>query len=67
VTLLAHAQAWLRLAHRALANQHIAELTVQIARQRRQHAFLSAHFSILSIERPCTACQGGAGLLQEWE
>jgi hypothetical protein len=33
-TLLGQAQAWLRLAHLALANQHIAELTVQVARQR---------------------------------
>jgi hypothetical protein len=33
-TLLDLAQAWLRLAHLALANRHIAELTVQIARQR---------------------------------
>jgi hypothetical protein len=33
-TLLGFAQAWSRLAHLALANQHIAELTVQIARQR---------------------------------
>src|SRR5258707_1174698 len=34
VILLDQAQAWLRLAHLALANRHIAELTVQIARQR---------------------------------
>jgi hypothetical protein len=34
VTLLGQAQAWSRLAHLALANQYIAELTVQIARQR---------------------------------
>jgi hypothetical protein len=33
-TLLGLAQAWSRLAHLALANRHIAELTVQIARQR---------------------------------
>jgi hypothetical protein len=33
-TLLGHAQAWLRLGHLAQANRHIAELTVQIARQR---------------------------------
>jgi hypothetical protein len=33
-TLLALAQVWLRLAHLALANWHIADLTVQIARQR---------------------------------
>jgi hypothetical protein len=33
-TLLGQAQAWLRLAHLALANRHIAELTVQVARQR---------------------------------
>ena len=33
-TLLGLAQAWLRLAHLALANRHIAELTVQIVRQR---------------------------------
>jgi hypothetical protein len=33
-TLLGFAQAWSRLAHLALANRHIAELTVQIARQR---------------------------------
>jgi hypothetical protein len=33
-TLLDLARAWLRLAHLALANRHIAELTVQIARQR---------------------------------
>jgi hypothetical protein len=33
-TLLALAQVWLRLAHLALANRHIADLTVQIARQR---------------------------------
>jgi hypothetical protein len=33
-TLLGIAQAWLRLAHLALANRHIAELTVQVARQR---------------------------------
>ena len=32
--LLGQAQAWLRLAHLALANRHIAELTVQVARQR---------------------------------
>jgi hypothetical protein len=32
--LLGQAQAWLRLAHLAQANRHIAELTVQIARQR---------------------------------
>jgi hypothetical protein len=32
-TLLGFAQAWSRLAHLALANRHIAELTVQIARQ----------------------------------
>jgi hypothetical protein len=31
-TLLGLAQAWSRLAHLALANRHIAELTVQIAR-----------------------------------
>jgi hypothetical protein len=34
VTLLGQAQAWLRLAHLALANRHIAELAVQVARQR---------------------------------
>ena len=33
-TLLGQAQAWLRLANLAQANRHIAELTVQIARQR---------------------------------
>jgi hypothetical protein len=33
-TLLGIDQAWLRLAHLALANRHIAELTVQVARQR---------------------------------
>ena len=33
-TLLGFAKAWSRLAHIALANRHIAELTVQIARQR---------------------------------
>ena len=33
-TLLGQAQAWLRLAHLVLANRHIAELTVKIARQR---------------------------------
>jgi hypothetical protein len=33
-TLLGFAQAWLRLAHLALANRHIGELTVQVARQR---------------------------------
>jgi hypothetical protein len=33
-TPLGQAQAWLRLAHLALANRHIAELTVQVARQR---------------------------------
>jgi site-specific recombinase XerD len=33
-TLLGFAQAWLRLAHLAQANRHIAELTVQIAHQR---------------------------------
>jgi hypothetical protein len=33
-TLIGHARAWLRLAHLAQANRHIAELTVQIARQR---------------------------------
>jgi hypothetical protein len=33
-TLLGFAQAWSRLAHLALANRHIAELTIQIARQR---------------------------------
>ena len=33
-TLLGLARAWLRLAHLALANRHIAELTVQVARQR---------------------------------
>jgi hypothetical protein len=33
-TLLGLAQAWLRLMHLALANRQIAELTVQIARQR---------------------------------
>jgi uncharacterized membrane protein len=33
-TLLSIAQGWLRLAHLAQANRHIAELTVQIARQR---------------------------------
>ena len=33
-TLLGQAQAWLRLAHLAQANRHIAELTVQIVRQR---------------------------------
>jgi hypothetical protein len=34
VILLGQAQAWLRLAHLALANRHVAELAVQIARQR---------------------------------
>jgi hypothetical protein len=34
VTLLRQAQAWLRLAHLAQANRHIAELAVQVARQR---------------------------------
>jgi hypothetical protein len=34
VTLLGQAQAWLRLAHLVQANRHIAELTVQIVRQR---------------------------------
>ena len=34
VTLLGQAQAWLRLAHLAQANRHIAELAVQLARQR---------------------------------
>ena len=33
-TLLGQARAWLRLAHLAQANRHIAELVVQIARQR---------------------------------
>jgi len=33
-TLLGQAQVWLRLAHLAQANRHIAELTVQIAAQR---------------------------------
>ena len=33
-TLLGIARAWLRLAHLAQANRHIAELTVQIVRQR---------------------------------
>ena len=33
-TLLGFAQAWLRLAHLALANRQIAELAIQIARQR---------------------------------
>jgi hypothetical protein len=33
-TLLGFAQVWSRLAHLALANRHIAELAVQIARQR---------------------------------
>ena len=33
-TLLGFAQAWSRLSHLALANRYIAELTVQIARQR---------------------------------
>jgi hypothetical protein len=33
-TLLSIAQGWLRLAHLAQANRHIAELCVQIARQR---------------------------------
>jgi N-acyl-D-aspartate/D-glutamate deacylase len=33
-TLLDQAQVWLRLAHLALANRQIAELAVQIARQR---------------------------------
>ena len=33
-TLLGFAQAWLRLAHLALANRQIAELAVQIVRQR---------------------------------
>jgi len=33
-TLLSIAQGWLRLAHLAEANQHIAELYVQIVRQR---------------------------------
>jgi hypothetical protein len=33
-TLLGFAHAWLRLAHLALANRHIAELNVQIAHQR---------------------------------
>ena len=33
-TLLRFAWGWSRLAHLAVANQHIAELTVQIARQR---------------------------------
>jgi hypothetical protein len=34
VILLGQARAWLRLAHLAQANRHIAELTVQVARQR---------------------------------
>src|SRR5215831_4704181 len=34
VTLLGQVQAWLRLAHLAQANRQIAELTVQLARQR---------------------------------
>src|SRR5215469_7232743 len=34
VILLGHAQAWLRLAHLAQVNRHIAELMVQMARQR---------------------------------
>jgi len=34
VILLGHAQAWSRLAHLAQVNRHIAELTVQMARQR---------------------------------
>jgi hypothetical protein len=34
VILLGQAQAWLRLAHLAQANRHIAELAVQILRQR---------------------------------
>jgi hypothetical protein len=40
-TLLGLAQTWLRLAHLALANRQIAELAVQIARQRVtvKHAF----------------------------
>jgi hypothetical protein len=33
-TLIGQARAWLRLAHLAHANRHIAELTVQVAHQR---------------------------------
>jgi hypothetical protein len=32
-TLIGQARAWLRLVHLAHANRHIAELTVQVARQ----------------------------------
>jgi hypothetical protein len=40
-TLLGLAQAWLRLTHLALANRQIAELAVQVARQRKivKHGF----------------------------
>ena len=40
-TLLGLAQAWLRLTHLALANRQIAELAVQVARQREivKHGF----------------------------
>jgi hypothetical protein len=41
VTLLGQAQAWLRLAHLKQANRQIAELAVQVSRQRAivKHAF----------------------------
>jgi hypothetical protein len=50
-TLLGLAQAWSRLAHLALANRHIAELTVQIARQRVivKHALDSGQRSEMAV------------------
>jgi hypothetical protein len=50
-TLLGLAQAWLRLTHLALANRQIAELAVQIARQREivKHGFDTGQRSEMAV------------------
>src|SRR6516225_968 len=52
-TLLGQAQAWLRLAHLAQANRQIAELAVQLSRQR---AIVSRRLTQASAQRWRSRC-----------
>jgi hypothetical protein len=51
ISRLGQAQAWLHLAHLAQANRHIAELTVQIVRQREivKHALDTGQRSEIAV------------------
>jgi len=65
-TLLGLAQAWLRLTHLALANRQIAELAVQVARQREivKHGFDTGQRSEMAEHSRSTGyfCSVASGL-----